>query len=74
VKQFFVTHFTDHCCGGSIPRRLKIWGLIAAFWVADRAPWFLRKRVINWLFGREILSDFCQTDLLQRGEPICIKW
>jgi hypothetical protein len=33
------------------------WLAVSAFWLADRLPWFARKRVINWLADREVLTD-----------------
>jgi hypothetical protein len=74
MRQFFITHFTDHACGSSIPRRLRIWAWVAAFWVADRMPWFLRKRLINILAGREIMHDFMCAEQLTSGSFIDSGW
>lgn len=43
------------------------------FWLADRLPWFARKRALNALVGREAFTDLMQSD--GRGPfEVCIKW
>jgi hypothetical protein len=53
----------------------------AAFWLADRLPWFARKLAVNWLAGRIIYHDFISTDqriaghtFISDGWFLCMKW
>lgn len=78
--QQFLTH--NHC-GCSIPLWLKSTALQSKFYLADRCPWFLRKRLMNALCGREVFHDFMTTDSVlgyiaaadsEFWPAICLKW
>jgi hypothetical protein len=46
-----------------------------ALWTTDRLPWFARKRIFNWMLGKEYFTDFHQADQVLSGAGLaCIKW